>query len=158
MAWIPELLRQRRVVHSSAALGIVIAVVLSGGTPALARSRVRAAFSTVRAVNVDDGTIAATTRVGAHSRYTLRVPVGAYLVVFSTIYANGGTSSRVDRLAVVRRSAADRVARAAGDSRVVTIGNLMLRPVRGASGPTRRVDGLVLTDLFKPRRRAGSGS
>ncbi len=92
MAWIPELLRQRRVVHSSAALGIVIAVVLSGGTPALARSRVRAAFSTVRAVNVDGGRIALPSGLGRPRRYRLHVPVGAYLVVFSTIYANGGTS------------------------------------------------------------------
>ena len=87
--------RQRRVVLSSAALGIAIAGVLTGGPPASARTTVRTAFSTVRAVNVDDGEVAAIARVGARSRYSLAVPAGAYLVVFSTIYINGATSYRV---------------------------------------------------------------
>ena len=56
---------------------------------------------------------------------------------------------------MVRQRAADRVAQAAGDSRVVTIGNVTLHPARGAPGATRRVDGLVLTDLFKPLSARG---
>lgn len=128
------------------ALGVGLASVTTGAARA-APSRATA-LSTVHAVNVDSGRIAGVAVVHARGRYRLRVPAGAYLVVFSKIHANGGSSSRVGHgLAVVRRAARDAVGRTAAARPVVTIGKVTLgRANLGA---------LVLRDLFNPLTNRG---
>lgn len=105
------------------------------------------ALSMVRGVNVDSGRIAAVGLVTARGRYRLHVPAGAYLVVFSKIHANGGSSSRVRGLAVVRRAARNAAARIAAARPVVTIGKVTLGRAN--------VDALVLRDLFNPLTNRG---
>jgi hypothetical protein len=140
--------RRRVIACLASALAVVLASVLPGVAPA-ARSR-PIALATVRAVNVDSGRISAVAVVRARGRYRLAVPAGAYLVVRSRIHANGGSSSHVDRLAVVRAAARDGAGRTAAERPVVTIGNVTLGPANGVPGRTRSVGALVLRDLFKP--------
>ena len=109
----------------------------------------------MRAVNVDSGRISALAVVGARGRYRLSVRAGAYLVVLSKVRANGGSSDRVDRLAVVRAATSDRVGRAAAERPVVTIGKVTLGPAKGAPGSNRNVDALVLRDLYRPLTNSG---
>jgi hypothetical protein len=105
------------------------------------------ALSIVRAVNVDSGRISGVAAVRAHGRYHLRVPAGAYLVVFSKIHANGGAGDRVRGLAVVRKAARDTVGRTAAAGPVVTIGKVTLGRAN--------LNALVLRDLFNPLTNRG---
>ena len=140
--------RQRVIACLVAAVGVVLASPLTGVATA-ARST-PSVLSTVRAVNVDSGKIAALAVVGARGRYRLSVPAAAYLVVLSKIRATGGSSDRVDRLAVVRAAARDRVGRTAAERPVVTIGKVALTSANGARGGIRSPGALVLRGLFKP--------
>jgi hypothetical protein len=144
----PQKRRPRVIACLAGVLAVVFASGLTGVAPA--EQATRTAALTVRAVNVDSGRISAVAVVGARGRYRLSVPAGAYLVVRSKIHANGGFSDSVDRLAVVRAAARDRVGRAAAERPVVTIGKVTLGPADGVPGRTRGVGALVLRDLFKP--------
>jgi hypothetical protein len=145
---VSQVRRQRVIACLVAALGVLLSSLLTGVASA-ARST-PAALSTVRAVDVDSGRISALAVVGARGRYRLAVPAGAYLVVRSAIRANGGSSDRVDRLAVVRAAARDGVGRTAAERPVVTIGPVTLSPANGAPGGTRSVGALALRGLFTP--------
>ena len=136
-----------------AAVGMTLASPLTG--VALATRTIPRTLSTVRAVNVDSGTISALAVVGARGGYRLSVPAGAYLVVLSKVRANGGASDRVDRLTVVTAASGARVGRAAAERPVVTIGTVTLGPANGAPGSNRNVDALVLRDLYQPLTNSG---
>jgi hypothetical protein len=126
-----------------------LAVALASLTTGVARAArsTPTALSTVHAVNVDSGRIAGVAVVRARGRYRLRVPAGAYLVVFSKIHANGGSRDRVRGLAVVRKAAREVVGQTAAARPVVTIGTVTLgRANLGA---------LVLRDLFNPLTNRG---
>ena len=138
----------RAIAFVAAATGVVFLGPLTGVAPAARSSPV--ALSTVRAVNVDSGRVSAVAVVGAHGRYRLPVPAGAYLVALSKIHANGGSSDRVTGLAVVRAATRHAFGRSAAARTVVTIGKVTLGPARGAPGSTRNVDALILRDLYGP--------